>query len=323
MSNDAHTLIMDRFIDRIERLHTAPRVACQILTLLQDPEFNTRHLVQCLESDPALAASVLRLVNSSYFGLARHIGSLRDAVTYLGSRSLRLAVLSFGLLKQLASDAPAQLYGDYWRRSLTMGAVSSRLASFRPEFPADDAYCAGLLSDVGVLLLAQLETNSYVNMYQRTGHSALLVESERELYGFDHGAAGARLIHRWSLPECLTQAIARHHATFIPDDPFSRVVYVSNLMADALWTPHAPQVHEARRLLDSEFGIGTDGFITLAIECKRAIDESGRIYQVQFSGRIDCDELLREAQRQYREEAMEAAIDWDSLAAVVSDDDAL
>lgn len=323
MSDDAHTLIMDRFVDRIERLHTAPQVACQVLTVLRDPEFDTRRLVQCLEADPALAASVLRLVNSSYFGLARHIGSLRDAVTYLGSRSLRLAVLSFGLLKALAADAPAHLYQDYWRRSLTMGSVSSRLAGFKPELPADDAYCAGLLSDVGMLLLAQLETTSYVNLYQRTGHSTLLVESERELYGFDHGALGARLMHRWSLPECLTKAVAGHHAPCVPDDPFPLVVYVSNLISDALWTPRAPQVHEARRLLDSEFGVGTDGFITLAVECKRAINESARIYQVHFSRQIDCDELLREAQRQYREEAMEAAIDWDSLAAVAGDDEAI
>lgn len=187
MSDDAHTLMMDRFLDRIERLHTAPQVACQVLTVLRDEEFDTRHLVQCLESDPALAASVLRLVNSAYFGLARHIGSLRDAVTYLGSRSLRLAVLSFGLLKQLVTDAPAQLYQDYWRRSLTMAAVSARLADFKPELPSDEAYCAGLLSDIGMLVLAQLETKSYINLYQRVGHFRLLVESEEELYGFTMG----------------------------------------------------------------------------------------------------------------------------------------
>ena len=162
MTHRAHTAAMDRFIDRLDRLHSAPQVACQVLTVLQDENFETCQLVHCLEADPALASSVLRLVNSSYFGLARNVASLQHAVTYLGSRSLRLAVLSFGLLKQLAEDTPAQVYQDYWRRSLTMASVASRLAANNPELAADEAYSAGLLSDVGMLLLAQLETKSYV-----------------------------------------------------------------------------------------------------------------------------------------------------------------
>jgi len=317
MTPSPNTMIMDRFIDRLERLHTAPQIAFQVLRLLQSEDFETRRLVQCLEADPALAASILRLVNSSYFGLARNVASLQHAVTYLGSRSLRLAVLGFGVLKQLVADAPAQLYQEYWRRSLTMASVASRLAAYNADLKADEAYSAGLLADVGVLMLAQLETKSYINLCQRVPHSTLLAESERELYGFDHGAIGAHLLHRWNLPEDLTDAVARHHTTSGPRNVLSLSTNVANLMADALWTTDAAQVQQARRLLETEFGLGIDGFITLAVDCKRLIQESAEIYQVQLAGQIDCDELLHEARKQYMDEAMEAAIDWDSLAAVV------
>ncbi len=321
MTHPAHTAAMDRLIDRVDRLHSAPQVACQVLTLLQDETIESHELAQCLEADPALASSVLRLVNSSYFGLARNVASLQHAVTFLGSRSLRLAVLSFGLLKQLIKDTPGQVYQDYWRRSLTMASVASRLALHNSELEADEAYSAGLLSDVGLLLLAQLETKSYIKLYQKVGHSPMLIESEREMYGFHHGEIGSRLLERWNLPDRLIDAVALHHTEPDPTDPLSLATYIANLMADALWTPRSPQVNEARQLLESEFGMSMDGFITLAVDCKEIVYDSADVYDVRLTGSIDCEALLNEARRQYMDEAMEAAIDWDSLAAVAREDE--
>ncbi len=323
MTRNAHTAAMDRLIDRLDRLHTAPQVACQVLTLLQDENFETYELVQCLEADPALATSVLRLVNSSYFGLARNVASLQHAVTYLGSRSLRLAVLSFGLLDQLVRDMPGKVYDDFWRRSLTMASVAARLAVRKQELASDEAYSAGLLSDVGLLLLAQLETDCYVKLYQRAGHGTMLIESERERFGFDHGQLGARLLDRWNLPDCLTNAIATHHHLPDCDDPLAVTTHIANLMADALWTPDCPQVNAARMLLESEFGLDLDGFITLAVDCKELIRDNASLYHVQLKGEINCEDLVNQARRQYMDEAMEAAIDWDSLAAVARHEELL
>ena len=207
MTHNTHVAAMDRLIDRVERLHSAPHVVCQVLQLLQDEDYQVHELVGCLQADPALASSILRLVNSSYFGLARHVGSLQQAVSFLGSRSLRLAVLSFGLLKQLAKDTPALVYQDFWRRSLTMASVGSRLATRQRRTTSGEAYSAGLLADIGMLLLAQVETRGYVKLYEQVGHSHCCCESERERYGFHHGQLGARLLHRWNLPLPLTEAV--------------------------------------------------------------------------------------------------------------------
>ena len=130
------------------------------------------------------------------------------------------------------------------------------------------------------------------------------------------GELGARLLERWNLPESLIDAVAHHHSAPGQLDLLSLATQVSNLMADALWTPHASQVNEARRLLQHEFGLDMDGFITLAIDCKDVIRDAASLYQVHLPGKIDCQELLSAARAQYMEEAMEAAIDWDSLAEV-------
>jgi HD-like signal output (HDOD) protein len=310
---------MDRLIDQVDRLHSAPHVACQIVRLLHDEDYETAELVACLQSDPALASSILRLVNSSFFGLAHHVGSLQHAVTYLGSRSLRLAVLSFGLLRQLVKDTPARVYRDFWQRSLTMASVGTRLAP-RLHSAADEAYSAGLLADIGLLVLAQVDTRSYVTLYERVGHSLLLIESERERYGFHHGQLGARLLERWNLPDALSEAVAEHHVLQPAPNPLVLVTHAADVLADALWTPQSPRVQEARTLLEAEFQLGLDDFITLAMECKEAIQDAARTYQVNLVAEIDCDALLEQARHQYMSAAIAAAIDWDSLAAVADHD---
>ena len=293
-------------------------MVCQVLRLLQNEDYQIHELVSCLQADPALASSILRLVNSSYFGLARHVGSVQQAVTFLGSRSLRLAVLSFGLLKQLAKDAPALVYQDFWRRSLTMASVASRLAARQPRTGSGEAHSAGLLADVGLLLLAQVDTKGYVKLYERIGHSPLLVESERERYGFHHGQLGARLLHRWNLPLALTEAVSEHHARPATGSPLVLITHIADLLADALWTPESPRVNEARALVESQFQLDLDGFITLAVECKKSIQENAETFQVTLANEIDCDALLAQARRQYMDAAMEAAMDWDSLTAVAN-----
>lgn len=319
MTNRPHTAAMDRLIDQVDRLHSAPHVAFQIVRLLQGEDYEMGELVACLRADPALATSILRLVNSSFFGLAHHVGSLQHAVTYLGSRSLRLAVLSFGLLRQLVKDTPARVYRDFWQRSLTMAAVGTRLAP-RVRERADEAYSAGLLADLGLLVLTQVDTRSYVQLYDRVGHSLLLAESERERYGFHHGQLGARLLERWNVPEALAAAVAEHHVLRPGAGPLALVTHAADVLADALWTPQSPRVQEARRLLEAEFGLGLDDFITLARECKESIQDSLGTFQVHLAVEIDCDALLEQARRRYMSTAIAAAVDCDSLAAIADHD---
>ena len=248
------------------------------------------------------------------------MSSLQQAVTFLGCRTLRLAVLSFGLMKQMVKDTPAAVYRDFLRRSLTMAATASQLAGRRTEAKSDEAYCAGLLADLGVLAFAQLETSSYVRMYNKLGHTPLLTESEMELYGFHHGQLGARLLERWNLPERLTDAVSLHHEVPTENDDLRLAVYAGDLMADALWTPESPRVAESRKLLETEFGLDLDGFIALAVDCKQVISENAELHRVELDGHIDCDALLAQARKQYMEEALEAAMDWDSFESVANQD---
>jgi HD-like signal output (HDOD) protein len=311
---------MDELIDQIEELHSSPTVALKVFNLLKTPDFHMPELGKCLEADPALAAAILRLVNSSRFGLSRSISSLGQAVTLLGARSIRLAVLGFGLVDRLTRGKPAEVCQDYWRRALTMAAAASRLCSGSKTVRPDEAYTAGLLADSGVLLFAQVQSDQYVSLYEEHDHGPELIAAEREHSGFDHAALGARLLARWSLPEVLTKAVKSHHRGSSDGSPLYQVVRAGDMLADVLWVPGTARLAETQEFLTAQFDIDLDGFISLVVACKNDIQSSADLFRVTLAGSIDCKDLLNRALSQHRSEAMDAAFDLDSLIAVVEAD---
>ena len=212
-----------------DHLHSSPLVACKVLSLMRRNDFDIREVTELLEADPALTTFILKLVNSSYFGFSQSVSSLHQAVTLLGSRTLRLAVLSFGLIKQLNDNTPAQICERYWKKSLTMAVAATRIAALDGSVTQDVAYSAGLLSDVGVLAFAQVQTDKYVAIYEQHYQSATLIREEEELFGFNHSDLGAYMLGQWNLPEELCQAVSHHH-----DPPlslsgldFAQLIYLS------------------------------------------------------------------------------------------------
>ncbi len=317
--NSDALLRMDRLIGAVDQLHSAPSVAMRVLELLRNPDFDPHGVRQCLESDPAIVAAILRLVNSSSFGLVRKVSSLGGAITYLGVRTLRLAILSFGLVDRLTRGAPAQVCRDFWQRALTMAAAAAQLHSRRGA-RADEAYTAGLLSDIGVLLLAQADTDTYTSLYARHEHGSPLLQAERQTYGFDHPMLAARLLGRWNLAGELAAAVALHHVPEPDSDPLRQAVTAGDLLADVLWTPGAPRLPHARQWLATQFGLDLDGFITLAVGCRTDISEKAKLFRADLNITIDCDALRAAALAQYRSEALQSALDLDSLSAVIEGD---
>jgi HD-like signal output (HDOD) protein len=307
---------IDALLERVDRLHSAPTVALRIIEILRDPEFDIDEIVKCLEHDPALASSILRLVNSSYYGLAQSVSSIQQAVVYLGPRALRLTVISFGIVKNLTRNAPGRLYSLYWRRSLTM-ACAARLCAKRSKADGDEAFVAGLLADLGMLLLAQAHTGEYVRLAIANQELGKLIEVEQSCYGFDHADVTARLLERWQLPEEIAQATANHHQLHRYGKPLTQLVYLANLFAEVLWTPRSPHMQALKILLSESIGCDTDALIDLALRCRQAVNESARFFRVHLAGTIDVDAVQRESRRQFETAAIDATLDLDSLEAVV------
>lgn len=310
---------MDRLLARLDELHTAPTTALRILELTRTPDYDVQELVRLLELDPALAARVLRTVNSAHFGLGRPVGSLRQAVSFLGNRSLRLLALTFSVVARLTEGPAARLCGEFWTRAVSISTSARLLAMWDKEVDPFVAHGTGLLLDLGVLALAQCEGEPYVEVYRACEHGPGLTAAELACYGFDHARLGSHMLARWGFPEAMVRTVALHHEDVPAPEPLQLCIRTAEMLADVLRQPHSRRLAPLRSCLERFYEIDLDGFIDLALVCKEAMTEQAELLQVRLAEKIDCERVAAEARRQYADAALEAAIAYDSLEHALGD----
>jgi len=311
---------LDQFLNRLDKLHSSPTVALRVMELTRDPEFDMNSVTKCLELDPALSASILKLVNSSYYSAVDRITNVGHASTYLGRRSLRLAVLSFGLVDTFVSGAPAQFHQYYWKRSLTMAAAARECAKLLQDHKVDPetAFATGLISDLGMLALAQLEADRYTEIAEEPDHTIDLVTREREAFGFDHMAVSQRLMERWQLPEDLIEAVGNHHTYLPASSPLNHVALVANLIAEVIWVPVCPYMQPLQQVLFRQLGLEVDDLIALVLATQASIEESSEIFGVQLQGEIDLETVEAMAREQFKVASLDVVEEMEDGKAVVA-----
>jgi HD-like signal output (HDOD) protein len=180
----------------VDGLPSLPHIYEDLTAALESPACGAAEIAAVVCRDPALAAKVLQLVNSSFFGLPRPMTALPQAVSYLGVATVRSLVLS---TEAMSLFRPAARAAGLDVDALSARAVATATEAARLAAPAhrNDAFTAGLLSDVGLLLLAAKAPE-------------LLRQDESKL-GFSHGGAGAYLLGLWGLPPAVVEAVAFHH----------------------------------------------------------------------------------------------------------------
>lgn len=196
----------------ISDLPSLPRAAIKIIEMAQDPDVDLQKLGKAIELDPALATKLVRLSNSSLFGLSREVVSVHQALVILGLRTVKMAALSFTLLESFPKGKEGRLLADIWRRVL-INANGCRLLAGLFSIDPEEAFLAGMLQDIGMLLLARTHSDAYLHLFERAanGDEGDLVHLEKELYQIDHAEMGARVLDSWNLPKPLVEAIRGHH----------------------------------------------------------------------------------------------------------------
>ncbi len=305
---------IDDMIARVGALHSSPEVARSLLNLTKTADYDVQAVVDCLERDPAMCARVLKLVNSSRFALRRQCTNLQQAITFVGQRTLRLVAMTFSLVETLSRGAPRELYNDFWRRSLTTATIACRLAKFNKSCDANDAYTAGLLADLGILMLAQAASKEYAPIYHvAKTQGECLVTAEHAQFGFDHAMLGWRLLGDWGFPESLLKGVLWHHDTDCQESPLAVAVRGGNLMTDIIWTQPCAKVAEAMSWLDHHFGVDVDQFAELALNTREEIVAEAEIFGIDLKKDQDIGGLQRMATAQLQTAALETGIDFDRL----------
>ena len=200
---------LEQIVSRAQMLYSRPTVAMEVVRLAEQPRVDPQAIKKCVEQDPALTCKVLRVVNSSLYGLNRPVADLNQAIGLLGIKPLKLLVLGFSLPDALFAEVAARELQWYWTNTLTR-AVAARLLSEQLWHQAgDEAFIAGLLQDIGILVLLRELGEPYVKFLSGAiEEKCTLAALEQDTLGFDHSQLSAALLAHWQLPQRLVDAIA-------------------------------------------------------------------------------------------------------------------
>ena len=207
-------LDINAITSKIGDLPAVPEVVAEVIVLTDNPDSELSDVAIAIEKDPALAAKVLKVANSPYYGMRQVVGSLRLALVVLGIREVRNVVLGIGVLDTLRLDRTKVLLDptNFWDHSFKTGGFARRLTTHFDLAVHGEEFVAGLLHDVGKLVLWSQLGDEYETVYRASmPASKILQDMERDAFGFDHADVGAALAKCWNMPETLVDAIAYHH----------------------------------------------------------------------------------------------------------------
>ncbi len=190
----------------------------RLLTTIQDEYYTVIEVTEIIESDPSLAARVMRTVNSAAYGLKRECTSIRHAITLLGANAISQMAAAMAILQMFGgTEGPAATVSTH---SARVGSLT-RVIAGQCALPAADAvFTCGLLHDIGKLLLLQVsdslpignEVDPYPLLLRGCEQAPnALHEREREIFGFDHAVLAGHVLNSWSIPDPVPEVIAWHH----------------------------------------------------------------------------------------------------------------
>jgi len=206
---------LEKLVRRIDEISTLPHVALKVMEVANDPNSGAADLKEAMESDAALSARVLRCVNSSAYAARTRITNLQQAIAYLGLKQIRNLAMTASVSELFKKNETIGTYRrtELWRHLVSVG-ICARLIALRRKLPAfEDAFLAGLLHDIGIILADQHAHTHFRRVIQRLDKQHTLAEVEREVLGFDHMLLGYRVAESWKFPELIREAIRYHHGS--------------------------------------------------------------------------------------------------------------
>lgn len=231
MTVDAAAILLSRH----EQLPPRAAAAASVLRLADDPDTSAQDLARAMGTDPVFAARVLRVANSTYYGLSGRVSTLPFAVSVIGFQAVR----SLAVVAAAGLDTPDGAPEGFWQAAALTATGCELVAAMIGADPGD-AFCVGLLHTIGAALLHQHQPLVALCLPEPED-AAVLIADEVGRYGIAHDQLGAKVLAAWHFPEHVCSLIGRHHEPVLPDaTPLERSLHAARVLADQLLLDRPP-----------------------------------------------------------------------------------
>ncbi len=208
---------LEELIGKVEEVPAFPQTVIRIMELLKEPRSAAVDIEREIMKDQGLTTKVLKMANSAFYSGRRQIKTVVDATVLLGFDTVQAIVLASTVGKVMGKELKGYSYerNALWRQS-QVSAIMARSIAKKAKFPNPDiAYTAGLLKDVGKVILDEYVSDSYKDILDMiAGETISYVSAEEQILGFNHGQVGAKIVDKWNLATELVEAIEHHHNPF-------------------------------------------------------------------------------------------------------------
>lgn len=228
----------EKIVTNVLKVAALPAVALKFSEAIKDPLTSNNDLEKIVSEDSALAAKVLMISNSALFNFPSKIDTISKAITIIGHKQLSEIILSCSIVAMF-KDIPQDVIDMdmFWRHSISVATVSRILASSRREQNIESFFTAGLLHDIGKLILF-VEAPKYASevITKCAETDEIMYKVEKELLGFDHAKLGAMLLKKWKLPDNIVAAVYYHHMPSISsgDIVTPGIIHIADIITHAL-----------------------------------------------------------------------------------------
>lgn len=291
---------LEKLVGKAGQLYTLPPVAMEVLRLSESDAVDVRLFKETIERDPALAAKLLRVVNSSLFGLRGQVSDLHQALALLGVEPLKMLVLGFCLPDNLFQEMHGEPLKRYWTTSLTRAVCARALAERFPTATHDEAFLAGLLRGLGQLVLVQQLGASYVAFLDAAlDKPGELLQRERQTLGFDHTQLSGRLLATWGLPAHLAHAAGDRKPS--GTDPhgaaLTTLIDLAELMTQLVLDRRVDVLPELLEQGERAVGLTRETLFEMLDPLQQRVDQLAEALSLELLEDVNHEAVLQDAHR--------------------------
>ena len=225
-------LTLEHLDNEIQQLPSLSMIVMEVLSMIEKGNVDLPALMNKIGQDQALAARVLKVANSPFYGFSRNIASLKDAGIMLGIHTLQHIVTAAGIIGHFSTNENQNFnHVAFWQHSIGTGICAKVLAS-HCALDQETAFTAGLLHDIGKLVMAVHFPYDFLQILEyRDEHDCLLKDAERSVLDFDHSIVGAKITEHWKLPALIISSIRYHHTPDAePVLPLAGLVHIADII---------------------------------------------------------------------------------------------